>query len=572
MPDESAQKPVSPASPTVGPATPPPVHEPITPNSEPSMPEATHDFPTIPTSEQTIPTMPPTDPTSPPFGSSSTSLTAGAQGLRPTAQPAPAAPNFSPGGIPPVITPPSPRRPKAKIVGAILALLILVVGIPVGVFLVQQNQEVREKASTCQDDCNSALTSCNNQCNQNFDSCTGTCGPADGSTEYESCYGACQGAQNSCNSGCGGEFDFCLTSCGSTTCPDGICSDEEFNNGSCAQDCGSPGSNVCGDGTCSDEEFNNNNCPQDCTPTDGDGDGGGGESNYCIEAGYHQCTPGSPAGTCTNNGQTCTSYEHYACNYGGQNYCDAPICDTNSCGGGDDGGGGGGCQYNNAYDAGLLADKPNPNDQCGTQDGIYCNNGNTNFCCYGDGNCFAGQQGSCTNNGNGSITTTQSAQIIEFSCPGQTSATGSCSENQTSKGNQPAGTYTTGGSGCGGFQIDAVGLCGSYKFVSCGGGGEPEVNNQCLNIKAYDTNWKQLSTSELAQLKVGDQIRVAVNGNTTSGTLNKARFRINNSSSWQETTAKNPNGEFYISVTISQGPPTWKFDAQLHHQESDTWF
>ncbi|MDD5416035.1 MAG: IPT/TIG domain-containing protein [Candidatus Daviesbacteria bacterium] len=61
------------------------------------------------------------------------------------------------------------------------------------------------------------------------------------------------------------------------------------------------------------------NCDSPCTGSSG---GGGGTDNYCIAAGYHACNPGSAAGTCTKDGKTCTAYEHYACNFGGQNYCD----------------------------------------------------------------------------------------------------------------------------------------------------------------------------------------------------------------------------------------------------------
>lgn len=52
------------------------------------------------------------------------------------------------------------------------------------------------------------------------------------------------------------------------------------------------------------------------------------DSNYCAAAGYHACTPGTPTGgTCQQNGQTCHQFEHYACNYGGTNYCDNnPTC------------------------------------------------------------------------------------------------------------------------------------------------------------------------------------------------------------------------------------------------------
>ncbi len=48
--------------------------------------------------------------------------------------------------MPPIITPPEPTRSKAKIVGSILAILILVASIPAGIFLVQRTQEIREKA------------------------------------------------------------------------------------------------------------------------------------------------------------------------------------------------------------------------------------------------------------------------------------------------------------------------------------------------------------------------------------------------------------------------------------------
>lgn len=105
--------------------------QPVTPAPEPPKPDFT--TPLTPPTSNPIPSLVP-DPTSVP------------------------PPEISgiPGGpesiIPPVISagpPPSPPRTRAKIVGSILALLILVIGIPAGVFLISQQQELRERAAEC---------------------------------------------------------------------------------------------------------------------------------------------------------------------------------------------------------------------------------------------------------------------------------------------------------------------------------------------------------------------------------------------------------------------------------------
>jgi len=50
--------------------------------------------------------------------------------------------------------------------------------------------------------------------------------------------------------------------------------------------------------------------------------------NYCLADGYFACTPGTSNGTCTLNGQTCTAYNTYQCNFDGQDYCDRSTCST----------------------------------------------------------------------------------------------------------------------------------------------------------------------------------------------------------------------------------------------------
>lgn len=111
-------------SPTSAPFSPPVVHEEV---PEPEAP-VTH-----PPEHDDAPEAPATSP----------STSSG-----PTAPP-PAGGNF--GGLPPVITPPT-KKGKGKIIAAIAAVVLLLISIPVGVILVRQNLEVREKAAFDDDD------------------------------------------------------------------------------------------------------------------------------------------------------------------------------------------------------------------------------------------------------------------------------------------------------------------------------------------------------------------------------------------------------------------------------------
>ena len=95
--------------------------------------------------------------------------------------------------------------------------------------------------------------------------------------------------------------------------------------------------------------------------------------------------------------------------------------------------------------------------------------------------------------------------------------------------------------------------------------GTPVINYQCLNIKAYDTNWNLLTIDDLSNLQEGDKVRFTVAGTATSGTFDKAKFTIN-SVDQPETTAKKPSSEeFYSEHTIPAGITTFTIDAQIHH-------
>ena len=88
---------------------------------------------------------------------------------------------------------------------------------------------------------------------------------------------------------------------------------------------------------------------------------------------------------------------------------------------------------------------------------------------------------------------------------------------------------------------------------------------QCLNIKAYDTNWTELTSAQLAQIKVGDTVRFTVAGQASSGSFDKARFKINGVQR-PEVTGKRPaTEEYFDEYTIPEGITTFTINAQIHH-------
>ena len=94
----------------------------------------------------------------------------------------------------------------------------------------------------------------------------------------------------------------------------------------------------------------------------------------------------------------------------------------------------------------------------------------------------------------------------------------------------------------------------------------------CLNTRVFDTNWNELSGSELAQLQAGDKVRFTVAGSATSGTFDKARFRINSSTWRPSVTQKRPGtNEFYDEYTIPPNTYSFSVNTQVHHKESDSW-
>ena len=399
-----------------------------------------------------------------------------------------AAPNFD---IPPVITPGQPNKKFGgkRVIATILGLLVLVGGLGAGVILVQQQQDIREKAAA------------GNLCKAEEGSCVPdnyTC--SEGSAKMD------------CPSGkkCG--FGTCKAPAAptSTQQPTTLCSKDCVTSTSqcvSGSQVGGVGYGDCGAGeycctqiaqpTCRQECLDQGNTPSECNalppcpgstaaPTSSPGSGGG------------QCTRVSSTERVSGDSLTVTPDDFEKC----QTACS---------------------------DGTLWVAKY-------TCDGINLSQG-------------------CQDNGvilDNLITTQEAVDRKSF----------------------PVGNLT-----CGTVQIDvgcknASNTWGNVKFLSksastaCSTSTPPPGDGptaQCLNIKAFDANWTELTSAQLAQIKVGDTVRFTVAGQASSGSFDKARFKIN-SVQRPEVTGKRPGtDEYYDEYTIPAGITTFTINAQIHH-------
>jgi hypothetical protein len=89
----------------------------------------------------------------------------------------------------------------------------------------------------------------------------------------------------------------------------------------------------------------------------------------------------------------------------------------------------------------------------------------------------------------------------------------------------------------------------------------------CYNIKAYDTNWTQLTNTQLAQLKPGNVVRFTVQGQASTGNFTKARFTINGTTRPEVTAKKSGTNEFYDEYTIpSNGTTNFTIGGEVYHE------
>lgn len=446
------------------------------------------------------------------------------------------------GPIPPIVTSPKKNITK-KIVATVLGLLVLVGGLAAGLVLVRQQQEVREQAvgqppgggpckiCTASAECvqGDPLATCDssiNECAVPSDCLTGGICPK-GFDEYY-----CP--------------DTGETRCSRTAVPGCVKSGQQLPG-----EDGTGGLQACGVGLqCRANPFQGADA---CIA-------GGTRTEYC-------CNPGEVIKLS-----------------GGSENCATPDGGTTDDGGGDGGGGGGGTT--NFVDCTALCGNQSLCTQACNQ---YLPGENCSSLCANQSQCVSRCQ-SLTGGGTIQVGTdcaaTQgegtvylygqtNAEIRDYWCPNVTSLGNGCAENESSRGVRPPGTYTVNTSGkCGIFQIDvfANGVpvlgCGSYKYVPCVGTPPPE-SAKCLNIQAFDTNWTKIT--DLSTLKAGDKVRFTVAGQASSGTFDRARFKINGVQR-AEVSAKRPGTqEFYDEYTIPAGVTSFSVNAEVHHS-SLGWF
>ncbi len=146
-------------------------------------------------------------------------------------------------------------------------------------------------------------------------------------------------------------------------------------------------------------------------------------------------------------------------------------------------------------------------------------------------------------------------KVNTFSVPALTSGTGATLGTVTVPSNQGFS-----------WKVDASGDCdrsGTYNGTL--------ATATCGEVKAYDTNWKLLSSDDLKKLKSGAIVRFAVSGTASSGTFDKARFTINGTQRPEVSTKKPGSDEFYDEYTIPTGTTTFTVTAQVHH-DTLGWF
>jgi len=86
----------------------------------------------------------------------------------------------------------------------------------------------------------------------------------------------------------------------------------------------------------------------------------------------------------------------------------------------------------------------------------------------------------------------------------------------------------------------------------------------CTVVKAYDTNWNQLTAAQLSALTAGSVVRFTISG-TPAGQIDKARFTINGVLGSEVTTKKPGTDEYYTEYTIPAGIYSFTVTAQIHH-------
>jgi len=99
----------------------------------------------------------------------------------------------------------------------------------------------------------------------------------------------------------------------------------------------------------------------------------------------------------------------------------------------------------------------------------------------------------------------------------------------------------------------------------------PEASAECINIKAFDSEWNPLSVQDLAEFKPGDVVRFSVAGTTTQGSFQAARFTINSELRDPVTKIRPETDEFYDEYELPEDISSFGVTVELMHNETG-WF
>ena len=416
--------------------------------------------------------------------------------------------------IPPVVSQPSPPSGNGKVVGAIIGILFLVVAVGAGILLVQQQQNINEKASTaaafcggvndpnndligqpqCQDNnvCWKATT--NNGCLVN--------GQAEGSLEYFTGMDAWDG--NVCYK-CVSENGVIVDNPDDTICTPGT--KVGGNDALC------PGGGGGGGGTTPTEPpYTNGVCGDQCE-TDSQCQG---SSDYNIRVGCrdHKCVnlDCEEAGGTTVPGQLCTcrGVEH-------------------SCG-----------------------------EDCGAGIGL---------CGYGTSCQYLGKS-QCSPATRWPICAPPGTETNLLTGPlaGAPQYNGASFESKMCG----AGTADPGNHYLWHPEF-TNGLTKQQVADLICSGTTPENGGQCTSVRIYDTDWNELTSADLANLQAGTTIRVTVMGTATNGAITQARFTFNGTLRSPVTQKKPNTEEFYDEITIPAGTTNVTVKGEIYNADLG-WF
>jgi len=270
------------------------------------------------------------------------------------------------------------------------------------------------------------------------------------------------------------------------------------------------------------------------------------------------------AGECKGGGSVCQ--ENWECCAG---YCTGGTCES----------GGGGiprsalqvCEAEGGSKTDLCSADPN----CGTNGGVCCQKGSTNYCCYGDsqdrqdGACYAGGGQSEITCGGRTMTnnTNETKTVYRFvgsdnSCPFESPS----GEKSIAPGQSLTASCE---------QLEVPGACGVCDDSACAPpGGEPtptptpppSYSHNCGDVQVYDTSWNPITS--LSAIQPGQTVRFTVWGETNNPSgITKGRIKVNDGA-WQETLNKKPSSnEFYIEYTIPLAGGTFSVDGEVYNSE-----